>query len=98
MSLNSLWLPFSLSRNSWDYDECLTSPMWIILFEALKQNTTIHTLSIQNNGIGREGVTALKHLLDINNSITTLKVSRRIADRREDLDDLAAKLPSLVLI
>ena len=98
LTLDSLWLPFSLSRNSWDYDECLTSPMWIILFEALKQNTTIHTLSIQDNDIGREGVTALKNLLDINNSITTLKVSRRITDCRKDLDDLAAKLPSLVLI
>ena len=74
-----------------DYDECLTSPIWITLFKALKQNTTLHTLSIRGNDIGHKGFVALNDLLDTNR---TLKVSSRITKDKKDLEKLAAKLPS----
>ena len=70
--LDSLELP-----NSWDDN---ASRIWTILFEALKQNTTLHTLGIQNNNVGNAGFTALLDLLGNNKSITKLKISDEIAD------------------
>ena len=90
--LDSLKLSFSC--NSWDFDEGLTSPIWITLFKALKQNTTLHTLSIRGNDIGHKGFVALYDLLDTNRTITMLKVSSRITKDKKDLEKLAAKLPS----
>ena len=73
--LDSLKLPFS--QNSWDDN---ASQIWTLLFEALKQNTTLHTLGIQNNNVGNAGFTALIDLLDKNKSITKLIISDKIAD------------------
>ena len=47
---------------------------WLVLFSALKQNLTIHTLSICRNRFTEEEFSALKDLLHNNKVITTLKV------------------------
>ena len=80
---NSLQLSFS-----WSFDEGLISQIWITLFEALKQNTTLHTLSIKHNEVGSEGFEALIDLLDENKSITSLSISRTTAEDNVSLEYL----------
>ena len=53
------------------------SQIWTTLFEALEQNTTLHTLSIKDNEVGNAGFAALIELLDENKS---LSISYTIAD------------------
>ena len=59
LTLESLKLPF-------DCD----SQIWTTLFEALEQNTTLHTLSIEGNEVGNAGFAALIELLDENKSLS----------------------------
>ena len=98
--LDSLCLPFSLTTDILDYNECLTSQIWIILFESLEQNSSLYTLSVCDNSIGKDGFLALKSLLEWNTLITTLKVRDCDITVHDDsnLKELTVKHPHLQFI
>ena len=100
LTLDSLCLPFSLTTDILDYNECLTSSIWIALFESLEQNTSLCTLSMCDNSIGRDGFIALKSLLEWDTPITILNVRNCDITVHDDsnLNELTVKYPHLHFI